>query len=170
MLSRTLIVGAGLVILLIAFVIIKSILVGGGNGAALLTVAQDQQAIVHLTTSASQQPGISSDNLNFAVTSRLVILSQQQQLLTYAKKQSQKISPKQLALKVKPSIDAQLVTAAAATTYDSTFDNIMKSQLTDYQSALQLAYKQTKGTNGRNLLSTEYSSATLLLQQLSAVN
>jgi hypothetical protein len=170
MLSRILVVGVGLIVLIIAFSIIKGLVSGGGNSAALLHVAQDQQAILHLTTAAAQQQGISGTNLNFAVTSNLVITSEKSQLLSYVTKQHQKISQKQLILKVKSSLDTQLTNAAAASTYDLTFQDIMKSQLADYQSALKFAYKQTTGVNGRKLLTADYNSAVLLTQQLSATN
>lgn len=170
MLGRILVVGVGLIVLIIAFSIIKGLISGGSNSAALLHVAQDQEAILHLTTAAAQQQGISSTNLNFAVTSNLVITSEKTQLLSYATKLHQKISIKQLILKVKPSLDTQLANAAAASTYDLTFQDIMKSQLADYQSALKFAYNQTTGVNGRKLLTDDYNSAVLLTQQLSAVN
>lgn len=170
MLSRILVVGVGLIVLIVAFTIIKGLISGGGNSAALLHVAQDQQAILHLTTAAAQQQGISNTNLNFAVTSNLVITSEKSELLSYVSKQHQKISRKQLILKVKPSLDTQLTNAAAASTYDTTFQDIMKSQLADYQSALKLAYKETTGANGRKLLTADYNSAVLLTQQLTAAN
>ncbi len=170
MLGRILVVGVGLIVLIIAFSIIKGLISGGSNSAALLHVAQDQEAILHLTTAATQQQGISGTNLNFAVTSNLVIASEKTQLLSYATKLHQKISKKQLILKVKPSLDTQLANAAAASTYDLTFQDIMKSQLADYQSALKFAYNQTTGVNGRKLLTDDYNSAVLLTQQLSAVN
>ncbi len=170
MLSRILIVGAGLIILLIAFSIIKGVLSGGGNKAAMLHVVQDQQEIVHLSTAAALVPSISTTNKNFAVSASLVVSSQKSQLLTYLLKQHQKVSLKELHLKVSPSLDAQLTSAAAASTYDLTFRDDMNSQLTDYRAALQLAYKQTPGANGRKLLSEDYSSAVLLQQQLTAVN
>jgi hypothetical protein len=170
MLSRILVVGVGLIVLIVAFSIIKGLISGGGNSAALLHVAQDQQAILHLTTAAAQQQGISSTNLNFAVTSNLVITSEKSQLLGYVTKQHQKISKKQLILKVKPALDTQLATAAAASTYDLTFQDIMKSQLDDYQSALKFAYKQTNGAIGRKLLTDDYNSAVLLTRQLSGTN
>ncbi len=170
LLSRILIVGGGLILLIIVFSIIKGLLSGGGNQAAMLHVAQDQQEIKHLTTAALLVPSISATNKNFAITANLVMTSQKSQLLKYLAIQHQKISLKQLDLKVSPTLDTQLATAAAASTYDSTFKDVMNSQLTDYLAALKLAYQQTKGTHGRQLLQDDYKSAVLLQQQLTATN
>lgn len=170
MLSRILIVGVGLIILITAFSIIKGVLGGGGNKAAMLHVAQDQQEIIHLTTPAIQIPNISTANKDFAVSANLVVTSQQSQLVTYLQKQHQKIPLSQLNLKVSPTLDTSLKMAAASSTYDQTFKDIMNSQLTDYESALKLAYSQTTGPIGRTLIKEAYNSATLLQQQLTALD
>ncbi len=166
-LSRVLIVGVGLILLIILFSIVKGLLSGGGNKAAMLHVVQDQQAIIHLTTAANQQPVIALSNKNFAVTGQLAIASEQQQLTSYLAKHSQKISLKQQSLKVSSAVDKQLTGALASSTYDATFQSVMKSQVTDYAAALKLAYQQTPGPVGRKLLTEDYNTAVLLLQQLS---
>jgi hypothetical protein len=166
-LSRILVVAVGLIILIIAFTVIKGLVSGGGNKAALLHVAQNQQELIHLSTAAAQLQTISADNKNFALTTQLVLTSQKGQLLAYLKQQKQKIDVKQLNLKVSATLDTQLANAAASSTYDATFADVMKSQLIAYQSALKVAYSQTAGANGRKLLNEDYTSARLLLQQLS---
>jgi hypothetical protein len=165
-LSRILIVAGGLILLIIVFSIIKGVLGGGGNQAALALVVADQQEIIHLTTAAAQQPNISSADQNFAITSKLVITSEQTQLLKYMAQQQQKVSDKQLRLKVSAAVDKQLLSSVASSTYHQTLQEVMKSLLTDYATALQVAYKQSSGVNGRNLLKAEYNSAQLLQRQL----
>jgi hypothetical protein len=165
-LSRILIVGGGLILLIIVFSIGKGLLSGGGNQAALALVVADQQEIIHLSTAATQQPNISSTNQNFAITGKLVVTSEQTQLLKYMAQQKQKVSDKQLRLKVSAAVDKQLLGAVASSTYDQTFQEVMKSLLTDYATALQVAYKQSSGANARKLLKAEYNSAQLLQRQL----
>ena len=167
MIKRILIVGVGLIVLIIAFVIIKGLVSGGGNSAAMLIVVQDQQELIHLSTAAAIQPNISSSNKNFALTTQLVITSEQSQLRTYLAKQGQKITLKQRNLKISSAIDSQLTSAITSNSYDTTFQSVMKSQLTNYATALQVAYKQSPGTNARKLLTSQYNSAVLLQQQLS---
>ena len=169
MLSRILIAGVGLIILIVAFSVIKGLLSGGGNQAAMLHVVQDQQEIIHLTTAAVQVQSISTTNKNFAVTANLVATSQKSQLLAYLQTQHQKVSAAQVNLKLNSSLDTSLTTAIAANTYDQTFSDIMNSQLTDYEAALQLAYKQTPGAHGRKLLTDDYNSAKLLQLQLTPI-
>jgi len=169
MASRVLVVGIGLVVLIILFVFIKGLLSGGGNKEAMLHVVQDQQEIIHLTKGAGQQQTISEANKNFAVTAQLSITSQQSQLKKYLIKQEHlKLNLKDINLKVSSTLDTNLANAAAASTYDSTFRDIMKAQLANYKTALSIAYKQTPGPNGQKLLKDDYTSASLLLEQLTA--
>lgn len=169
MLSRIALVGVGLVVLLIVFVVFKNLLSGGGNGAALSEVVERQQSIVHLATAADLETGISGTTKNFATTSKLVVGSQQYQLLKYMKLNKHKVTSKQLNLKVKKATDDQLASAKASSTYDATFRQILQSELTNYKSSLKLAYNQTPaGSKGRALLDSDYKSALLLETLLSA--
>jgi hypothetical protein len=171
---RIAIILGGLLVLLILFVIIKGLLSGGGNTAALTAVAQDQQEMIHIltngagTSGSQQQAVLSSDNQNFAATAQVSLTSAQSQLLTYMKNNGKKVSTKALSSGVSPSIDQQLTTAAGNSTYDSTFKGIMQTQLKNYETAINTAYKQTSGTKGRQLLIEEYNGAQLLLTQLNS--
>lgn len=164
--TRVLIVAVGLIILIIAFTIVKGLLTGGGNKAAMLVVAQDQQALIHLSTGASTQTAISTSNKNSATTTKAVLTSQQSQLLIYLKKQKQSVPEAKLGLKISSRVDKQLADALASSTYDTTYHDVVKSQLTDYGLAIQAAYKVTPGPIARKLLDAEYNSAVLLQKQL----
>jgi hypothetical protein len=168
---RVAIVGGGLFVLLIVFLIVKGMLSGGGNTPALITVAQDQQEIIHIVTTATggaggSQTSLSTTNENFAVTANASLTSAQGLLLTYLADNGHKVNAKTVGLKLSASIDQQLQTASANSNYDETFQEIMQSQLTTYQQALQAAYRQTTGPKGRKLLSDEFNASKLLLQQL----
>jgi hypothetical protein len=169
MATRALMAAGGLLVLIIIFVIIKGLFSGGGSNLTLFVgVAQDQQELIHLATNASQQKGITVNNQNFAATTQLSLASSQAAIVKYLSANSRKVNPKTLNLKLSTSLDNQLVNAAAATTYDQTFQEITKTKLTAYLSDLQQTYKQTKGKNGRVLLSDDYNQAQLLLTQLNA--
>jgi hypothetical protein len=166
---RIAIVVGGLLILIIVFSVIKSALSGGGNTQALITVGQDQQQIIHITTSITQgdqQTSLSTTNQNFAVTANASLTSAQTQLVAYMKTNGHKVSAKTLGLRVSANTDEQLKTAIANTTYDSTFQSVMQTQLSNYEQALRAAYKQTSGPKGRKLLTDQFNGAQLLLQQL----
>lgn len=169
---RIIIALGGLLVLLIIFAVMKSLLSGGGNTQILVTVAQDQQEMIHILSgtgqNGQQQAVLSASNQNFAATAQLSLTSAQTQLITYMKTNGKKASTKTLSLKVSPATDQQLTTAASNSTYDTTFKQIMQSKLTNYESALNAAYKQTKGPKGRKLLINEYKGAQLLLTQLNS--
>jgi hypothetical protein len=165
---RIAIVVGGLLVLLIIFLIIKGMLSGGGNTPALISVAQEQQEIIHLTTNATSnsQTGLSTTNQNFAVTAQASLTSDQRQLITYLANNGHKVKDKTLGLKINASLDQELQTAATNSTYDNTFKQTMQTQLSEYQQALQAAYKQTTGPKGRVLLTNQFNASKLLLQQL----
>lgn len=167
--QRALLATGGLLALVIIFVIIKSLLGGGGsNLTSFVGVAQDQQELMHLATNASQQKSLTVNDQNFAATSQLSLASSQATIVKYLSTNGHKVNLKTLNLKLSLSLDNQLVNAAAATTYDQTFQEITKTKLTAYLSDLQQTYKQTKGKNGRALLNDDYNQAQLLLTQLNS--
>lgn len=163
---RVAVVVGGLFVLLILFIIIKGLLSGGGNTTALLNVAQQQEELIHLSTNANQQAGLSIDNQNSAVTTQASVTSAQGQLITYMATNGHKVKAKDLEKNVSANLDQELTTATSNNTYDSTYKKIMQSQLSDYQQSLQAAYKQTSGPKGRKLLTDQFNAAKLLLQQL----
>jgi hypothetical protein len=167
--QRALLAAGGLLVLVIIFVIAKSLLGGGGsNLTPFVGVAQDQQELIHLATNASQQTNLIVNNKNFVATAQLSLTSSQAAIGKYLSVNGQKVNLKTLNLKLSASLDTQLTNAAAATTYDQTFQEITKAKLTAYLSDLRQAYKQTKGKNGRALLNDSYNQAQLLLTQLNA--
>lgn len=170
MISRLVIVGAGLIILLILFVIVKNLLSSGNdNLPALINVVRQQQELVHIAKAASvsQQP-ISTNSRNVAVTTELSMTSARSQILSYAVKQHYKIDAKQIIYPGAKAIDLQLANASAASTFDSTYRLVLKNQLLSYQTSLKQAYAKTTGTKGRELLNRQYDGAGLLLHQLSS--
>ena len=167
-LTKVLIVGAIVVLLLILFVGIKGALSSSSSsGPVLVKLASQQQELVAISHAAAiGQQLANDDDRNLALTTELSITSAQGQLIRYAKLQNQKILPKQLVYPNSKSINAQLAASIAASTYETTFKQILKSQLSDYQLSLKQAFNQTKGPKGRELLNQQYDGATLLLRQL----
>jgi len=163
---RALYAAGGLLVLLIIFVIIKGLFGGNNNFTAFVGVAQDQQELIHLVTGASRQTNITAADQNFAATAQLSLTSSRSALISYLTDNGQKVSTKVIDLKVSSATDSQLVNAVSAGTYDQTFQQIMKGQLTTYLSDLKQAYRQTSGKRGRALLNDDYNQAQLLSKQL----
>ena len=165
-LARRLVIAlGGLLVLIIVFSLVKSLFGSNTNFTPYITVAQDQQAIIHLSSNASLQPGLNITNRNFAITAKLSLTSDESQLITYLKNSHQKVGSKTLNQKISLNLDSQLTAATSNSTYDTTFQQIMQSQLNNYIQALKKAYTGS-GNKGKALLSSEYNGAQLLLQQL----
>lgn len=165
MLQRIAIVAGGFVILLIIIIVFASLLKSGGNNAPLVSIAQQQNELIRVATLGTQQATDQSAK-NFAQSTELSLITEQQQLLSYLKTNGTKVSPKQLALTKNTQTDTQLSAAQAASTFDSTFEDVMHTQLTAYTQALKTTFAKTTGPKGRQLLSNDYSATNLLLQQL----
>ena len=103
-----------------------------------------------------------------ALTTELSLTTAKSDLLKYLAQQKIKVNPKKIIYPGAAAIDAQLSASVAASTYDPTFNRVLKTQLTDYQQGLKLAFNKTKGTKGRELLSKQYAGSVLLLSQLEA--
>ena len=167
LLGRVAVVAGGLTVLLIVFIILKSVLGGNGsNSAAMVSVAQQQQVLIHISTAAKQQPGISIATQNSSATIFATMTSAQQDLITYLKTNHQKVSSNQLIQKESLSQDTTLTTAAAAGSYDATYSSTIQTSLSNYEQALKQAYAQTKGSKGKALLKEQFYGAEVLTAQI----
>ncbi len=161
------IAGAAIIgIILLSFVM--SLLGGGGNKPNLITVAQDQNEIIRVAgvanTGAASQSAQTTQN--FAQSAALSLSSEQQQLLNFMAAHGDKLSPKLLAATKNVTTDTTLNNAIASSSFDSAFTNVMLTQLHGYQTALKTAYNGARSATEKQLLSDDYDSAALLLQQL----
>ncbi len=163
---RAAIVSGVLLVLIILGIFIKGLFGGSSNLTSFISIAQDQEELIHIATGAALQKDLSINNKNLAATTKLSLATAQLQIITYLNTNHKKINPKVLNLKVSLETDDQLTAAAAATTYNQTFKEIMKTKLTSYMSDLEQSYGQTKGPKGLALLKSDYAGAQLLLEQL----
>jgi hypothetical protein len=162
---RIALISGGLLVLLI-----KSLIGGNSNLPLFVTVAEDQQEMVHLATNAALQKDLSVNNQNFAATAKTSLSSTQSQVITYLDSNHVKVKAKALNRKLSLATDKQLTAAAAATTYNQTFQEVMNTQLNGYVTDLKQAFKLTKGQKGHALLNDSYDQAQLLLKQLNTPN
>lgn len=172
LLVRVAIIGVGIIILIILFSVIKGLVVTPPfDTTAMIGLAQDQQEMVHITSQAlqqstQQQAALSQNTMNFAVTAQASLSSDQNQMLSYLKANGKKVKSKVLSQKVSATTDEQLSSAAANSTFESTYIQLMQTALKNYQTALKTTFVSTKGPKGRQLLNQEYMSSQLLLNQL----
>ncbi len=170
--TRLIIVSLGIFLLLIIFVVVKGLLSNDTSSyPSLIKAARLQQEIIHISSGATTPPiPASESNQNIAITTELSLASSRSQLLAYIGRLHGSVNKKQLISVSITPLDAQLTAAITANTYDSTFDQVLKQELTAYQQSLKLAYQKTTNTKGRELLNNEYNKATLLLGQIASSN
>lgn len=166
LLARVGLVGGGLVLLLIIFTVLQGFFKSEPPLDNIVTIAQDQQQLIHLSTGAMQQQNLTTSIKNFAATTQVTVTSSQSSTSAYLTENGKKVNVKELNLGIDPALDERLKTAAAATTYNQTFQEIMKAQLTEYMSHLEQAYEVIKGPKGQQLLRDQYQQAKLLLEQV----
>lgn len=161
-------VAAGLLILLMAFILVRGILNRDPNLVALTGVVQDQQELIHLAANAGAQPGLSTNNQNFAATAKVSLTSSQKATIKYVISSGHTIKIATLNLKVSKLTDTELSNAAEAATYDQTFKTVMNAKLTTYAGDLQQTYKQVTDKAGRTVLNNNYKQTQLLITQLNS--
>ena len=131
---------------------------------ALVGIAQQQAELVRvagIVATISQNQKI----LNSSFTIKLGLGSDEQQLVNYLAKNHTRLDTATLGAKLNKQTNARLNSAVASSTLDSTYIDIIQSQLGSYLHALKAAYTSNPGPNGQKLLSAEYKSASLLLTQ-----
>ncbi len=160
-----LIVGGGLLLIVVVW-IFASVVLGGKSDTGLLSVAQAQTELIRVATEGTQDATVQTTK-NLAITTQLALDTDQGQLLAYASKHGTKISPKQLGLTKNASTDQQLSNAQAASNFDAVFAQVMQTNLQAYAGILKQAFNASASTTQKQLLSTEYARANLLLAQAS---
>jgi len=160
---------AGLVAILIIAAILMSAFRDKGNdtSATLSSVIHQQQEIIRVTKLATTNVQ-DSDLVNLVATTNISMTSSQQQFIDYGNAHGVKIKAKDLAKYVaNPKTDDELNAAAAASTYDSTFSQVMNGLLTDYQSSLdKLSAQAVNSPNEKNLADQTSEGVTLLKKML----
>jgi len=162
-------IGGAAIVLIIVIVALSSLLGGGKDYSTLVVVAEDQAELIRIATlGTSSATGQSTQNV--AYNAKLSLTSNQQQLLAYLSSNGKKVSVKQLALKQNAGSTTTLKNAIATSTFDSAFNDVMKTDLTTYMKDLSTAYKTNPGPKGKVLLSKTYNQAELLQAQLTQAN
>jgi hypothetical protein len=156
----------GIVGLLFVVFFVALLFKGGGSAANLTSVAQTQTEIVRVATEGSNSAATTA-NQNMAINVELTLTSQLQTLQNFLKSNgSKELSQKTLNLKKNATTDTQLTTAQQDSTYDVVFAKIMQTDLSNYLSELKTAYNADKGPKTRAMLSTDYTQAAELYEQI----
>jgi hypothetical protein len=161
--SRLLIITAGAFVLIVALWIFLSIVRRSphADSAALLTIVQKQTELARIS---DETRGMTNDQstLNFALTTELNLLTEQQFFTTYIAKHGIKLTKEALHTTQSDQTDAQLKNAQINGNFDQVFNDTAKMQLTSYERALSDTYKIAQLNSEKKLLQRAYNEAQTL--------
>lgn len=154
---------AGVSLVLIIGIALFSLLFGGrvNNGDQLIDIMSRAQEISRVSTLAQQQ-ATSADTKALALTTGASLTSEQQQIAKYLKAHNIKTDPKKLSARNNKSTDTELQAASQNNNYDQTYLGYLKTNLTEYDSALNNAYNSAP-KDLRVTLKDAYSSTQQIL-------
>lgn len=163
--NRIILIAGLFSLVFIAFILISSFLGGADKNlqTKLLTIAQEQTEIIRVADLSKNEKTVRDQNtLVFAYNTSISLNTSSQQVTKILSK-NKKVDQKQLALKKDTKTDELLKNAALNNTYDETFKDILKKQLTTYQTNLKDAYSSAKDPADKAVLKNAYDTATILL-------
>lgn len=164
--TRLIIVIGGAVVLLIAAFVFISILSRSSqlDPQPLITLAQQQTELSRISErpalQAKQQP-----TENLAANTWLSLLTEQRQVAKFLEKHGTKLDNKTLQATKNAKTDTELKTALTNGDYDQVYVSIAQAQLTTYARTLKQALQSATDPSERQLISTAYAHAQLLIEQ-----
>lgn len=162
--AKVLFLVGGAVVLMIVIAVVVNVFFGSKtNTSGLLGLTQNAQEIIRLSDEAKHAD--SQDVKNAAINTKLTITSQQYTWLTFLAAHNAKPNPQQLSLKKDPAVDTKLTNAVQSSTFDKTYTQVMRTQLTAYATTLKNTYQAESNAQRRKTLSNQYDAVQLLLRQ-----
>jgi hypothetical protein len=164
---KVLLILGGAAVLMIVLAIVVNIFFGSKtNIDDIVSLAQTQTEVVRV----SAEGGKANDQAlrNAAESARETVGSHQQGLLAYLKKHGRTVKTKELGLKKNTNTDKLLLTAQQSNTFDTTYRQILRSELETYRTQIRLALDHAGDELEKSLLSAEYKETDTLLKLLPA--
>ncbi len=166
--SLVIMAGAFIGIIIIIFIIYEA-----AKPASLTpqiaNLAATQAEIVRVAVEASGSNNLNDQSTkNLAASVAASVGTEQNNLVALLASGGVKLSNKTLASKQNPATDQELNNASQSGNYDSTFVQIVQSELTGYNNQLASIYRLSKSQKLKSQLATDFSDAQLLLTQAKA--
>jgi len=159
--------GGGLLLILVAWILIALLSNSSQSPTApLISIAQQQNELARVSLEAVQNAS-TQPTKNFAMTANLSLQSEQQTLLAFLHNLGSNPTSSVLQATLNTKTDSTLKAALNTGAYDQTYVSIARLELSSYEYALQQAFASTKNLQEKQLLSTIYTQAQLLMQQSS---
>ncbi|HSX34212.1 MAG TPA: hypothetical protein VLF62_01035 [Candidatus Saccharimonadales bacterium] len=160
-----LIVGGAVVFMVVGAVVVNLLFSSKTNVGSLIAITQTQQEIIRVAGQGSDQ-GVSDQVIaGSGMNARLVLTTQQQNMLTYMGTQGKNVNKKELDLKKDTKTDTQFAQAKATSTFDIVYAQVLTQELKDYAASLKTAYNNASSTEMKTLLAKDYNETQLLLKQ-----
>jgi biopolymer transport protein ExbB/TolQ len=165
--KRIILVVSGIILVFIIAIVTTTILSGISNQTEknLKLLAEQQNEIIRISNIGIKNAQDTPTQI-LARTTSLTFESDQHRVINYLKTQKQKMSTAELALKKNTQTDTQLNQAAQSNQFDKTFNQVITTQLIDYQKAVKQTYDSATGKNARKLLNDLYSDINVLATQI----
>lgn len=166
MISRALVAGGVAVVLIIAAIIVSSLISSGGkenSGQLLTSLAAQQQEIVRVAD-LGVAGGSDSSTKAFAQTTKLAVLTQQNELAKYLASKSVTVDPAVLAAKKNSNTDTAFKAATASNHFDDVFNTTITAGLSDYAKDVKTSHDSATSTESKTLLAKLYTNTQLLLK------
>ena len=168
--GKLMIIGIVTIILLIIIFIIRIFVSSTPfSRSDYLAVVERQQQMIHiLTTDVTSQTAtqLSAADQDFSSSTLLVIQTDQYKTMSYLYDYNYKPSMSIVSNYYSNAIDQELNNSLSTNSFDTSFQSVMKQQLSEYIQELTIAYNSTSVNTGRTLIKSQYSQAKLLLKQI----
>lgn len=155
--------GGAVVVMIILAVVVNTFFGDKTNIASVIALTQSEQEIARL--GAQGKKASSQEIKNAAANTQLSLKTHQNKWLGFLSEYGKDLKQKDLDLKKDTATDNRLKTAEQTSTFDTTYNAIMRSQLEAYATALSDAYDGSPNQEQRQFLRAHYNDVKLLLEQ-----
>jgi hypothetical protein len=164
--QRIIIVAVSFVLLIIIFFILSSILNSSSNAQKerLISLAQTQTEIIRVSELADKQSS-DIDTRASAIITKMTVETDLQETNLALERKGTELNSKALSLKENEGTDKELEDAFANNMFDEEFNTIIRQQLEDYQTLIQVAHASSSGTEKQNLAQS-FDEIGLLLERV----
>lgn len=164
--KKIILISAAFIIFVILIIVFKNIFTTPAfSKKDMSAVLVAQSKIINVTandfdTGKSQ---LSASSQNSLATISASIVSEQNETISYLKKNNWKINLASVSVVNTSDIDATLKNATDAGTLDPAYKQTMQKMLKDYMAQLAIAYNTTHGQKGKAMLKNDYKYANTML-------
>lgn len=162
--GRIIIFSVGILVLIIATFMFFSLLSSSSraNTDRVIEITQQQQELIRIADIGTSKARTSASR-NLAMTTKVSMMSAQNQLVGLLKKNGHKVGGKQLALKQDPAATSALSAAALNNTFDEVFTKLINEKLSEYRASLKTAFSGSTSKKEKSLLDENFQGAGVLL-------